>query len=68
MLLGQYYSTSFEDLYSRKCRRCLYFSRIESPTYSDSYLNWYVHVHVLFVFIYLLSKLRGHNFYKVDGM
>ena len=24
VLLGQYYLASFEDLYSRKCRRCLY--------------------------------------------
>jgi len=24
MLLDQYYLASFEDLYSKKCRRCLY--------------------------------------------
>ena len=59
----QYYSTLFEDLYSRKCRGGLLFSRIESPTYSASYLNWYkFHPCSLLYSIYPLRKLRGRNF------
>ena len=40
----------------------LLFSRLESPTYSDSYLNWYNSALVPLCSIYPLSKLRGRNF------
>ena len=40
----------------------LLFSQLESPTYSDSYLNWYNFALVPLCSIYPLSKLRGRNF------
>jgi len=67
-MLGQYYMASFEDLYGRKCRRCLY---------SDYYLVdlralpvvihiliGIIPVHVLFAFILplvLKSVLLFHH-------
>ena len=35
---GQYYSASFKDFCSKKCRRCV---DLGSPTCSASYLDWY---------------------------
>jgi len=72
VLSDQYYLASFEDLYSRKYKRCLYFDYysvdLRALPIVIHILIGIIFVPVLFVFILPLSKLRGRNFCKVDGM
>ena len=72
VLSGQYYSASFKDLYSRKCKRCLYSDYclvdLRALPAVIHILIGIIPVPVLSVFIYPLSKFQGRNFCMVDGM
>jgi len=61
MLSGHYYSTSFEDSYSRKCRRCLYsdycaVNLTALPTVIHILIG-IIPIHVPFVFILPLIEI-----------
>ena len=66
VLSGQYYSTSFEDLYSKKCRRCLFFDYCSVDLRALSVvihiLIGIITVHVLFVFILPLIEIARTEF------
>ena len=72
VLSGQYYSTSFEDLYSRKCRRCLYFDHcsidLGALPLVIHILIGIISVHVLFVFILPLIEIAWAQLCMVDAM
>ena len=66
MLSGMYYSTSFEDLYSRKCRRCLYSDycsvNLRALPVVIHILIGIIHVLAPFVFILPLIEIARTQF------
>jgi len=66
MLSGQYYSTSFEDLYSRKCRRCPYSDycsvNLRALLKVIHMLIGIIPVYLLFVFILPLIEIARTQF------